>query len=789
MLVKKMIRDIKSNLSQFIAIFLMVMIGVMAYTGIEAYMGGMQHTADKFYSENNLFDLVSIGENFTDEDLEKVKALDNVKDAERKLSVNAKTDDDKVLLLSFIESNNISKFYVKEGIPFDINKSGVWLDEYYAKKNKIKVGDTISVKYDTLNLKEKVLGLINVPDHLYDTKDESELYPNRDSFGFAYLSINEITEDYIKSKVMSKLNIKDEALFNKYVKNFNYKDYLVFNYLMIDVDEKDNIDKVKADIEENISASSLVLPATKTTSYVTYQGEIDEGKTYVGVFSGLFIFIALLSVITTMTRVVKKQKVQIGTLKALGFSDFKILIHYLSYGFTVSLAGCLVGLILGYFFIGNVFIALEMSFFEIPNGAPLMNATSYLVSILVIFLVVLITYLTVRSILKECPADTLRNEIPKVKKGSLNLTKGKLINKLSFSSKWNLRDILRNKMRTLMGLAGIIGCTVLIVCALGMKDSLNHFVELQFGDLYNFDYKLTLNDDISDKNLESLTQDYGNESSLSLSIEIIKDGKKTSNNVLVNNSTSLLRFVDKKGKFMNIDKNDGVYITYKLAEIEGYKLGDKIKWHIAGDDEEYTSTIVGFNKDPQNQNMTMTKEYYESLGKTYKPNTIYTNKKIDKSASIDGVNLIQDKNALKESMNNMLSMMQTMISLIIFIAVILGVIIIYNLSILSYSEKQYQFATLKVLGFEDKKIRNIFIKQNNWITILSIIIGLPLGYVLVEYLFQVAIEEHYDFNAYIKPLTYIISAVFTFVVSYIVSTHVSKKIKNIDMVSSLKGNE
>ena len=143
MLVKKMIRDIKSNLSQFIAIFLMVMIGVMAYTGIEAYMGGMQHTADKFYSENNLFDLVSIGENFTDEDLEKVKALDNVKDAERKLSVNAKTADDKVLLLSFIESNNISKFYVKGGIPFDINKSGVWLDEYYAKKNKIKVGDTI----------------------------------------------------------------------------------------------------------------------------------------------------------------------------------------------------------------------------------------------------------------------------------------------------------------------------------------------------------------------------------------------------------------------------------------------------------------------------------------------------------------------------------------------------------------------------------------------------------------------------------------------------------------------
>lgn len=789
MLVRKMIRDIKNNMSQFVAIFLMVMIGVMAYTGIEAYMGGMQHTADKFYSENNLFDLVSIGANFTDEDLKKVKELDHVKDAERKLSVNATTDNDKTLLLNFIESNNISKFYVKKGIPFDAYAHGVWLDEYYAQENSIKVGDTILVKYDTLELKEKVLGLINVPDHLYDTKDESELYPNRKEFGFAYVSINEITEYYIKSKVMNDMNIKDEKVFDKYVKNFNYKDYYVFNYLMIDVDDKDKIDDVKKDIEENIKSSSIVLPATKTASYITYQGEIDEGKTYVGVFSGLFIFIALLSVITTMTRVVKKQRVQIGTLKALGFSESTILIHYLSYGFTVSIIGVILGLLLGYFGIGNIFINLEMSFFEIPNGDPLMSSSSYIVSGVVIFLVLLITYFTVKSILHECPASTLRNEIPKVKRGSLNLTKGKLFNKLNFSSKWNIRDIIRNKMRTIMGLSGIIGCAVLIVCALGMKDSLNHFIDLQFNDIYNFDYKLTLKNDISDEERKNLKDIYGNETSLTLNIEILKGDKKTSNTALINDASSLLRFMSPKNKFMKLDNSKGVYITSKLAELEGYKIGDKIKWHIAGNDEYYESIIVGFTKDPQNQNMRMTKEYYESLGKEYKEDTIYTNEKVNKNDSIDGVDLIQDKNALKESMNNMLSMMKTMISLIIFIAVMLGVIIIYNLSILSYSEKQYQFATLKVLGFENKKIKKVFVKQNNWITILAILIGLPLGYLLVEYLFQVAIEEHYDFNAYIRPLTYIISSFATFIVSYLVSIYVSKKIKNIDMVSSLKGNE
>lgn len=187
MLKRKMFRDIKLNLSQFFTIFLMVLIGVMAYVGIEAYMDGMQSTSDKFYSENNLQDLNVIGENFTKNDLKKIKELKNVNDAERKLSLTATTDNDKTLLLNFIESNNISQFYIVDGIKFDASKHGVWLDSYYAEKNNIKINDVITIKYDTFTIKEKVLGLIMTPDHIYDVKDEAELYPNKEDFGFAYV--------------------------------------------------------------------------------------------------------------------------------------------------------------------------------------------------------------------------------------------------------------------------------------------------------------------------------------------------------------------------------------------------------------------------------------------------------------------------------------------------------------------------------------------------------------------------------------------------------------------------
>lgn len=760
MLKKKMFRDIKNNLSQFITIFLMVAIGVMAYFGIEAYMSGMQETADKFYTENNLQDLNVVGINFTESDLKKIKSIDNVKDAERKLSITGITNDDKTLLLNFIEENNISKFYVKDGEKFDKNKSGVWLDEFYAKENNISVGDKILIKYDSFSKEETVLGLINVPDHIYDTKDSSELYPNRKEFGFAYLSINELPEEY-----------------------------QVYNYVMVDVDNKDNVLSVKENIEKNVESALGVIKIQDTASYKTYQGEVDEGKTYIGVFSGLFLFIAMLSVITTMNRVIKNERIEIGTLKALGFSNSKVLFHYIGYGFWISLFAAIAGLFLGYFFIGNIFISLEMSFFEVPNGHPVVKFSGFILALFVVLLVSFITYLSSKSILKENPAESLRKKMPKVKKNSLNLTTKGFLKNLSFSSKWNIRDMLRNKMRTIMGVVGVASSCMLIVCALGMLNSMNYFIDLQFEKIYNFDYKLNLMENLSDEELESIESIYGNESSKSYGIEIKNEDGKESNNLFVTDASDYIRFVDNKYNFIKLDNDEGVYITYKLAKNENKKVGDTITWHIYGSDTYYTSKIVGLNKDPQNQNISATRKYLESLGIKYTPDSIYTNKDLKDVSNIKNVTVIQDKDALKESMDSMLSMMKTMLTLIIGIAAVLGIIIIYNLGILSFTEKEYQFATLKVLGFSDKKIKGIFIKQNNWIAIMSIIIGLPLGYYLTDWLFKTAIEEHYDFGANIKPLTYIIALIGTFVISYLVSKFLARKVNKIDMVSSLKGNE
>ena len=236
-------------------------------------------------------------------------------------------------------------------------------------------------------------------------------------------------------------------------------------------------------------------------------------------------------------------------------------------------------------------------------------------------------------------------------------------------------------------------------------------------------------------------------------------------------------------------KDDGIYITEKLSEKYGLQVGDEITWHIFGDDNWYTCKIVGLNRDPQNQQLNMSRKYFESLGLTYRADVVYTDEDLSNTKTIDGVDTIQSLTTLKQGMESMLETVQTMIVLLIVVSAILGFVIIYNLGILSFTEKQYQFATLKVLGFKDKQIKNIFVKQNLWLTIVGIILGLPLGFWMLDYIFKSALGDNYDFNAYIKPTSYLYAVVGSLIVSIIVNKVLSRKVRKIDMVTSLKGNE
>ena len=747
---------------QFFNIFIMVFLGVFVFAGVHAYMDGMKISGDKYYESNNLQDIWLSGENFTDEDLKNVKEISNVKNAERILNIRTELENYKDVSLdtNFIETNEISKMYIVDGEEFSKDKKGVWLDSYLAKNLDLKVGDEITFKFKDYEMKEKILGLVTVPDHIYSVKDESTIFPTHKDFGFIYLSVNE----------------------------FPIQDYMIYNQIIVDVDDTDKIDETKRNIENNIKSAIAVTDRNASSSYQSYNSEIEEGETYSKVFTFLFLFIAILSVVTTMNRFVKKQRTQIGTLKALGFKNRKIIKHYVSYGFYVSLLASILGLILGKYVLGAFFLNMEAQYFEIPVYNTILISSVYILALIVVVLITIVTYLSCRGILKESAVDALRTEIPKVKNTKFDLTTKGIFKKSSISTRWNLRDIGRNKSRSIMAVVGIIGCTMLLVCAFGMLDTMNSYLDWEFNKISNFEYKLSLSNNYTNEQLEKLTDKYGNSTSETLGIEIKNGDKKEANTLVVNDAKDYLKYTNHNREYMDL-KDDGIYITEKLSEKYNLNIGDTISWHIFGDNTWYTCKIVGLNRDPQNQNLNMTRKYYETLGLTYRADSLYTDENLSETKSLDGVDIIQSKANLQEGMESMLDTMKTMITILIVVSAILGFVIIYNLGILSFTEKQYQFATLKVLGFKNQQIKKIFIKQNLWLSIIGIVLGLPLGFIMVDYIFKSALGENYDFSASIKPLSYLLAAGGSLIVAIFVNKVLSRKVKTIDMVTSLKGNE
>ena len=759
---KKILREIRLNKMQFFNIFIMVFLGVFVFAGVHTYMDGMKISGDKYYESNNLQDIWLSGENFTDEDLKNVKEISNVKNAERILNIRTELENYKDVSLdtNFIETNEISKMYIVDGEEFSKDKKGVWLDSYLAKNLDLKVGDEITFKYKDYEMKEKILGLVTVPDHIYSVKDESTIFPTHKDFGFIYLSVNE----------------------------FPIQDYMIYNQIIVDIDDTDKIDETKRNIENNIKSAIAVTDRNASSSYQSYNSEIEEGETYSKVFTFLFLFIAILSVVTTMNRFVKKQRTQIGTLKALGFKNRKIIKHYVSYGFYVSLLASILGLILGKYVLGTFFLNMEAQYFEIPVYNTILISSVYILALIVVVLITIVTYLSCRGILKESAVDALRTEIPKVKNTKFDLTTKGIFKKSSISTRWNLRDIGRNKSRSIMAVVGIIGCTMLLVCAFGMLDTMNSYLDWEFNKISNFEYKLSLSNNYTNEQLEKLTDKYGNSTSETLGIEIKNGDKKEANTLVVNDAKDYLKYTNHNREYMDL-KDDGIYITEKLSEKYNLNIGDTISWHIFGDNTWYTCKIVGLNRDPQNQNLNMTRKYYETLGLTYRADSLYTNENLSETKSLDGVDIIQSKANLQEGMESMLDTMKTMITILIVVSAILGFVIIYNLGILSFTEKQYQFATLKVLGFKNQQIKKIFIKQNLWLSIIGIVLGLPLGFIMVDYIFKSALGENYDFSASIKPLSYLLAAGGSLIVAIFVNKVLSRKVKTIDMVTSLKGNE
>ncbi len=536
-------------------------------------------------------------------------------------------------------------------------------------------------------------------------------------------------------------------------------------------------------VNEALGATTLIVGKEDTVSYAEAMGESEEGKTMGSILPVLFLAIAVLTMVTTMHRITASEKTQIGTLKALGFKDGRITRHYSVYALAIGLCGTALGIGLGWWlgwFIMNPdgSMGTYMDMVDWSLHTPLFV---WIALVLINLFLLLIGLLSVRSMLRGTAADALRPYVPRRQRRIL-LERARLWDRLSFGAKWNLRDALRHKARTGMTLFGVVGCMVLLVGGLGMQDTMNAFMDAFYHQAIGYETRVNLDTDALDNEAAAaLAETLSGDWSAVSSIQIGGEAYALEVDHLPH---QLVRFLDTEMRLTALT-DEGVYICSRIAKAFGLAEGDALTFSPYGSDEQYTLPVAGVVK-ALTESVYMTDVCADRLGLEYRVNTVYTNEPGVEAGR--GVLNTQSHQAIVDSFDTFTEIMVMMIWLLVIAAVVLGIVVLYNLGVMSYTERYREMATLKVIGFKDGRIGRLLIGQNMAITVLGVAIGIPAGIGVLQYLIT-ALASEYEFNLAIGPGTYLISTLLTFGVSLLVGLMVARKNRRIDMVEALKGQE
>lgn len=746
--------------AQFISMIIMIALGIGIFVGFNMEWVSIDVNTSSFFEKTNFADFRIISDSgFSEDDLNKVKDIDGVSDVSRFLSVNADVEGQNgdTVALTVTENENVSKPYLISGKEYDAkSENGVWLSDKYAAANGFELGDDITFKYKTIEISGKVEGLIKASEYLVCVRDSSQLMPDYNTHGFAYIS---------------------PVMYEKAAKMAFYPQINIISSLS----KKEMAEKIDAALDKTL----LVLSKDENSSYAAQQGEAEEGKTMGSVMPVLFLLIAVLTMVTTMHRLTAKEKTQIGTLKALGFKDKRILRHYTSYAFMIGIIGSALGIGLGYFvawFLMNPNGSMG-TYLDMPEWKLGIPWFCYIILAAIIVLLTLIGFLSVKQMLHGTPADALRPYTPKKVKNLL-VEKTKWFHRLSFGTRWNLRDTMRHKSRTAMSLIGIIGCTLLIVGSLGMRDTMTAFLDMYYNDATNYSSRIYVSEDATDEQIQELIKKYDGDWSASVSVQL--DEKAISLDVY-ELTTNKVRFPSAETKdFENIG-DDGAYICKRLSDEFKLKKGDTVNISPYGSDDEYTLKISGIIRSVS-ENIVISPKYAEKLGLDVKADSIYTSTEKADIKAESAIKSVQSKQMIIDSFDTFNEIMNMMVAVLIVAATVLGIVVLYNLGVMSYTERYREMATLKVVGFRNRKIGKLLISQNMWVTVIGVIVGIPAGIGTLSFLVTQLASE-YEMRISVSVLSIAVSAVLTFAVSLLVSLMVARKNKKIDMVEALKGAE
>ena len=829
---KNLLREIKRTFTKFLSIFAICALGVAFFAGIRATSPDMKEAGDRLYNTYNLSDISVISTSgLTADNIRDLESIEGIRAVRASLFVDAmargtgekeknlrlysmpiKLKSEYAPLIDLIPDYGIdtSPEYEMNGVEIvsgrmPLNDTETALD-YTLEGSLVKqLGDEITLTTSGGTVMLRVVGFIRSPMYISMFERGTSSIGNGTSDGFAYASGNAISSLGTKLPVMSLLNTyytrADIVISGKEGLSAYSDEYEAL------------VNEVTDRIEDYASTQSgtwYIQDRSGNPGYSDYSENTDRIAAVGDVFPLIFFIVAALVCLTTMTRMVEEQRIEMGTMKALGYGGWQIAMKYAVYAMSACISGGVVGAIIGfklfpYVIMKGYSIMYYLGKLETPYRADI----AFMAIAAMAACTAAATFSACYASLKEVPATLMRPKAPKAGRRVLLERIPFIWKKLSFTSKVTVRNLFRYKKRFFMSVIGIAGSGALLVTAFGLNDSIFGIIEKQFGDIWQMDVQAYVYEAMPLADMQELlgknpaNDDFDSVMFCLDSQMECKNGGKSQNGVHllgVESAESMAGRVSLHNGGTPVTLDDsGVVVTAKLAETLSIKAGDEINMRTGG--EDHFMRVIGVADNYVYHYVYITAAYYETVfGKAMQYNGLMGNLKdglTDETMDAMSTQLLSDSRtytvrtigSIYASVWDSLSILNYVVLVLILGSGMLTFVVMLNLTNINIGERMRELATLRVLGFYDKEMYAYIFRENNALSVIGAFVGLLFGKIMHLFVIRTCEVDMVMFVRSAKPLSYVYAFALTIVFSLIVNLLMRPKVRAIDMVESLKSAE
>lgn len=829
---KNLLREIKRTFTKFLSIFAICALGVAFFAGIRATSPDMKEAGDRLYNTYNLSDISVISTSgLTADNIRDLESIEGIQAVRASLFVDAmargtgekeknlrlysmpiKLKSEYAPLIDLIPDYGIdtSPEYEMNGVEIvsgrmPLNDTETALD-YTLEGSLVKqLGDEITLTTAGGSVTLRVVGFIRSPMYISMFERGTSSIGNGTSDGFAYASGNAISSLGTKLPVMSLLNTyytrADIVISGKEGLSAYSDEYEAL------------VNEVTDRIEDYASTQSgtwYIQDRSGNPGYSDYSENTDRIAAVGDVFPLIFFIVAALVCLTTMTRMVEEQRIEMGTMKALGYGGWQIAMKYAVYAMSACISGGVVGAIIGfklfpYVIMKGYSIMYYLGKLETPYRADI----AFMAIAAMAVCTAAATFSACYASLKEVPATLMRPKAPKAGRRVLLEKIPFIWKKLSFTSKVTVRNLFRYKKRFFMSVIGIAGSGALLVTAFGLNDSIFGIIEKQFGDIWQMDVQAYVYEAMPLADMQELlgknpaNDDFDSVMFCLDSQMECKNGGRSQSGVHllgVESAGSMAGRVNLHNGGAPVTLDDsGVVVTAKLAETLSIKVGDEINMRTGG--EDHLMRVIGVADNYVYHYVYITAAYYETVfGKAMLYNGFMGNLKdglTDETMDAMSTQLLSDSRmytvrtigSIYDSVLDSLSILNYVVLVLILGSGMLTFVVMLNLTNINIGERMRELATLRVLGFYDKEMYDYIFRENNALSVIGAFVGLLFGKIMHLFVIRTCEVDMVMFVRSAKPLSYVYAFALTIVFSLIVNLLMRPKVRAIDMVESLKSAE